>query len=97
MWIYNPMKQLKYLTPFSSSIEYIFINDESKFFGFYNAKIKYKSKNELYDYEIDKNLWDKTLITIIEEDKGLNLGKTMWGYVIIGQIIEYIPFNDIMR
>lgn len=88
---------MKYETQESSSLEYIIINDQSKFYGFYHMKLKFKKFDKLYDYEVKKELWENNLKIIIEKNKGLNIGKTIWCHIILGDIIEYKTFKEIHK
>lgn len=86
---------MKYYTPNSSSLEYILIENKSKFYNFYHMQLKFKKFNKLYDYEIKKDLWDNNLKIIVEKNNGLNIGKTIWCHIILGDIIEYKTFKEI--
>lgn len=87
----------KYYTPLSSTLEYIVITNKSHFFGFYHMQLKFKNKNKLYDYEIKKKLWDNSLKNETIKNNGLNIGKSIWCYIILGDIIEYTDFQTIMN
>lgn len=88
-------KITRYNTPNSSSLEYILINKECKFYGFYHMKLKFKKFDTLYDYDIKTELWENNLKKLIQENQGLNIGKTIWCYIILGDIIEYKTFKEI--
>lgn len=88
---------LKVLTPLSSSLEYILISDDSKFYDFYHMKLKFKNKKTLYDYEIKKQVWHTILEKQIEASNGLNIGKLIWGYIIMGDVIQYKSYREIMQ
>lgn len=86
----------KILVPLSSSLEYIIITDDSKFYGYYHMKLKFKEKKKLYDYEVKKDLWENYLEKEAINSNGLNIGKTIWCYIVIGDIIEHTTYKQIM-
>ncbi len=83
--------------PLSSSLEYILISNDSKFYGYYHMKLKFKEKQKLYDYEVKKQLWDTYLEKEAINSNGLNIGKTIWCYIVIGDIIEHKSYKEIME
>lgn len=86
----------RFNVPLSSSLEYIIITNDSRFYGYYHMQLKFKEKHKLYHYEVKKDLWESYLEQEIIKSNGLNIGKTIWCYIVIGQIIEHTTYQEIM-
>lgn len=87
---------MKLLTPESSSLEFIIVNENSdKSNLYYNMALKFKNKQRTYKYLIKKSLWNDFLKPLTVAYKGLNIGKTIWGYIISKDIIEFRTYSEI--
>ncbi|EGZ31402.1 hypothetical protein [Malacoplasma iowae] len=88
---------MKFNTINSSSLEYIYVDEEVRNSSeFYEMRIKFKIKNKLYRYLIKKELWNNSLRKYVIDNKGLNIGKLMWGYILSGEIIQFKTYTEIM-
>lgn len=87
--------KVKYETPLSTSLDYIYL--VSKDNNYCYCYFKFKGIRKLFKYWIDINVWETEIEPILTISDGLNIGKTIWGYVLNKQIIEELPYYQIMN
>lgn len=89
------MKNSIWYTNQSSTLEYISIyNEDNKY---YHCYFKFRGVLRLFKYMVDKYVWKHELEPFLRVSDGLNIGKLIWGYIIIGKIKEEVKFNEIMK
>lgn len=89
------MKNSIWYTNQSTTLEYITIYNEDN--DYYHCYFKFRDILRHFKYKIDKYVWKTVLYPLITSNEGLNIGKTIWSYILIGKIKEEVKFKDIMK
>lgn len=91
----NVFEHKRYSTKLSTTLEWIETYKEDN--DWIYCYFQFRGVLNHFKYQIDKYVWKTILEPIITLNEGLNIGKTIWSYILIGKIKEEIKYNEIIK